>query len=171
MWIAGLALALAIGAGVTAPWGAGKDAVSPQEQHQRIEEFARAGSLHLGVVPAAEVPKALEALPIAPADKARLRAQLDAGSTRLVYVTLWDNLSEDDDRVRIDSGSYSIDVALKNRPIRIAVPEPPSGTLNIVGTRDGGGGITVAMLSGDATVRLPVMQPGQALGVPIVAAP
>ncbi|MBL8438424.1 MAG: hypothetical protein JNM61_09515 [Zoogloeaceae bacterium] len=149
----------------------GKDSVSPQEAQQRVQEFAAAGSIRTERVPPAELAGALDSIPLKADEKVRLKAQLDGGSARLVYLTLWDNVAEDDDRVRIDSATFSFEVRLKNRPTRIAVPEPPSGVLNVVGTRDGGGGITVAMMSGSTTVRLPVMAIGQALGVPVVAAP
>ena len=78
---------------------------------------------------------------------------------------------EDNDSVRVDSGGYSQTVVLKNAIQQIAVPEPPNGTLNVVGIFDGGedGIITVWMLSGTAKVNLPVMVEGtEFLGVPVV---
>jgi len=85
----------------------------------------------------------------------------------LVWFTLWDTHAQDGDVVQIRSGGYQREVTLMNKPTRFAVPVPSSGVLNIIGIRDGGGGITVGAMSGESPVALPLMSEGQVLGIPV----
>jgi hypothetical protein len=51
--------------------------------------------------------------------------------------------------------------------VTLAVPVPLSGVVNIVGVRDGFGGITLGIQSALTPVLLPVLTEGQVIGVPI----
>lgn len=83
---------------------------------------------------------------------------------RLAWITLWDTDAQDGDAVRIDSQGYSRTVTLTNAPVTFAIPVPASGAVQISGIRDGeGGGITVGLASGPASILLPIMSVGQVL--------
>jgi hypothetical protein len=86
----------------------------------------------------------------------------------LTQITLWDTDVADGDVVRIVSSGYETEVQLAKSPITLAVPIPPRGVINIVGVRDGGGGITAGITVGGRAVDLPIMSAGQTLGVPVL---
>jgi len=152
-------------------FGGKKDDVDAQTKKQWEMSFIAAQPLGVKLVKPAETPAAMANIQLPAAEKQQLQKELDTGRTRLVWVQLRDNYAEDGDTVRVDSGRFSQTVKLKNAGERIAVPEPPSGVLNVVGIHDGGGGITVEMMSGNSPVNLPVMEVGQVLGVPVAPLP
>jgi len=152
-------------------FGGKKDDVDAQTQKQWEMSFIAAQPLGVKLVKPAETPAAMASMQLPAAEKQQLQKEIDTGRTRLVWVWLRDNCAEDGDTVRVDSGRFSQTVKLKNAGERIAVPEPPSGVLNVVGIYDGGGGITVEMRSGESPVNLPVMTPNQALGVRVAPLP
>lgn len=167
--ILALVLVAALGVGFFAfHGGASKDDVTDQTKKEWAASFLAAQPLRVDLVEPSQVPAVVSQMQLPATDKQRLQSDIDGGRTRLVWVTLRDIVAEDGDIVRIDSGAYSQTVLLKHDVQRIAVPEPPSGTINIVGIHDGGGGITVGMMSVNSPVNLPVMAVGQVLGVPVV---
>lgn len=89
----------------------------------------------------------------------------------LAMITVWDTDAADGDVVRLVSVGYQVEVTLAKSPSIVAVPVPPHGVMNIVGVRDGGGGITAGVAVGGRPVELPVMSVGQTLGIPVVARP
>ena len=103
--------------------------------------------------------------------RTEIKEAVASGQTRLVWMTLWDTVVEDGDVVQIDSGSFSQTVPLLHAPKRIAIPAPPTGVVNVTGGRDGGGGITIGILSGQTPVNLPYLDPGQVVGVPVFPSP
>ncbi len=141
--------------------------LSSQEQAARVAQFAAAGAINVQLVPDVEVDRALDDIVLPPAEVSLLKRDLADGTTKLVYVTLWDDVAVDGDVVRLSSNGLSIDVPLTNVPVRVAIPAPPQGVVNLIGVRDGGGGITVAVLSGTAKVPLPSLAPGQKIGIPV----
>jgi len=86
----------------------------------------------------------------------------------LAQITLWDTDVSDGDVVRIVSSGYETEVQLTKSPITLTVPVPSRGVINIVGVRDGGGGITAGITVGGRAVDLPIMSVGQTLGVPVL---
>lgn len=149
-------------------FGSTKDDIDPNTQKQWETAFIATQPLHVDIVKEEELPKAIATMNISRKDQKEIQTDIANGQTRLIWVTLWDTVAEDDDVVEIESGGFHLNILLKNAIQRIAVPEPPSGTLNLSGVRDGGGGITVGMLSGTSPVNLPLMEVGQALGVPVI---
>jgi hypothetical protein len=161
--------------------------VSAAEWHDALESMKlspsdRAALLKDVVVPAATniastpmpLPAATDAVGHQSATAGRVRPSASPAAAKsrnaaLVWLTLWDTHAQDGDVVLVQSGGYQQAVTLLNKPVRIAVPVPPSGVINIVGAHDGGGGITIGALSGDAPVALPIMSEGQTIGVPVAA--
>jgi hypothetical protein len=122
-------------------------------------------------IPAADVPAALDGMSLPPEQRTQLETALAEGRTQLVYLTLTDVVAEDLDRVRIDSEGYSAEVTILHRTTKVVFPEPSSGVVNVTGTYDGGGGITIAITSGETPVNLPFMDVGQVVGIPVVVGP
>ena len=166
--VLGAAIAVAGGLGLH-PFisGSTDTGLSSQEIAARATQFAAAGPIDVLLVPDAEVDHAIEGMALPPADASRLKHDLNTGASKLVYITLWDDVAVDGDVVRLSSNGLSIDVPLAHQPVRVAIPAPPQGVVNLTGVRDGGGGITVAVLSGSAQVPLPSLQPGQKIGIPV----
>ena len=152
-------------------FGVKKDNVDAQTKKQWEASFLAAQPIKVKLVEASQVKAAIASMQMPVTEKQKLQNELDVGHSRLVWVQLKDNCAEDGDIVRIDSGLFSQTVTIKNAGERIPVPEPPSGVMNVVGIHDGGGGITVEMMSGNSPVNLPVMNVGQAVGVPVVPLP
>jgi antitoxin (DNA-binding transcriptional repressor) of toxin-antitoxin stability system len=112
----------------------------------------------------------------APASQAAMPAPASAGQAKaaprpvtLTQITLWDTDAPDGDVVRILSAGYEIEVTLSKTPVALAVPVPPRGVINVVGVRDGGGGITAGIAVGGQAIELPIMSVGQTLGIPVLA--
>lgn len=103
------------------------------------------------------------------ADRQALQKDIDEGKTRLVWLTLWDDYVQDGDVVEISSNGFSRVIALTNPHQSFAMPLPANGKLAIRGIRDGGGGITVAAMSDNMPLPIPVMAPGEVIEVPVVA--
>lgn len=86
----------------------------------------------------------------------------------MAHITVWDTDAVDGDVIRIVSAGFEMDITLAKAPVTLAVPIPPQGVVNVVGVRDGGGGITAGISIGGRAVELPLMSPGQVLGIPVV---
>lgn len=168
---AAIASALALAAGLAImlalPGGGTSDQVTEQQKQTWAAAFQSAGPVALAVVKKADTEAAIEGMAVTVEKKQELREAVAAGRERLVWLTLWDTVAEDGDVVHVQSGTFSQTVPLLHAPKRIAIPEPPTGVVNITGGRDGGGGITIGILSGETPVNLPFLKPGQVVGVPV----
>ena len=87
----------------------------------------------------------------------------------MAWITVWDFRDEDGDIVRIVSSGYSRLVPILHQPVTLAVPMPPNAVVNVVGVKDGYGGITLGVSSEAMSVQLPVLAEGQIIGVPVLA--
>ncbi|MGZ8157639.1 MAG: hypothetical protein ACXWT1_03935 [Methylobacter sp.] len=163
------AIATIVIAGITINY-AGKDHISEAQKQEWASAFATAQPLLLPLVSRQENDSAIVAMPLPPEQKAELKEQVDNGRTRLVWLSFQDVLAEDGDQVRVESGTFSYNVTIMNAVEKVALPEPPSGVINVQGVHDGGGGITIAITSGGVPVNLPYMKVGQTVGVPVIAA-
>ncbi len=118
--------------------------------------------------PAALPAPAVAALPAASSAVPSPAALLDSEfELPMAWLTIWDHRDEDGDIIRVVSEGYTRTVPILNTPVTLAVPVPASGVVNIVGVHDGFGGITVGIKSSVTPVLLPVLAPGQVVGVPI----
>jgi hypothetical protein len=146
------------------------ETVSVEQKAAWAAAWAVAAPQVAKVIPQAEVQTALDQMHLTSAQRQQLQQQLDDGKTRLVYLVLRDVMSEDGDRVKVDSGDFATEVQLWNKPTKVFFPEPAGGVVNVTGTYDGGGGITIGITSGETPVNLPFMTVGQTLGIPVVTA-
>ena len=162
----GLVLAAVLGFGIFG-LGGGTDNLSSTQIQQRSADFAEAGTILLPAVPADKVGQSIAAMGLSDYDKEQLASAVDSGSSRLVYLTLWDTHAEDGDQVIVSSDGYAQQITIMNKPYTIAVPEPVSGVISLQGTGDGGGGITIGIVSGSTQIPLPYMTPGQTIGIPV----
>lgn len=185
------ALTLGIGAGATwlfAPES--QDRLTPTEIEQRAAAFAKAPPLVLKAIPASELDRRLGEMQLAPVAQVELKQTLrastaaapdaapaakttpqaaarpDPASMRLVELTLWDSHAPDGDVVRIVSAGYSRDVMLQKQPVVVAVPVQGS-SIQIVGVRDGGGGITLGVQGSSTPMMMPIMSEGQTISLPV----
>lgn len=166
--VAGAAVLGAAAAAAFGGFGFGReDTLSDQQAAAREATFAAAGIIALPEVPPAEREQAIAALGLPDEQAAGLRRDADTGEVRLVYLTLWDDLEEDGDVIRVESGTFAQDVTLRHAPARVTVPLARDGRLAVLGVHDGGGGITVGLTSGNRTVPLPRLRAGQAVPVPV----
>ena len=164
------ALVIGLSLAAWAPWnsvGAGQDHLSSNDIAARAAAFAAAGPVLVDKVPVNERQQAVVALNLPAPQASALIADIDAGRTDLVYITVWDDVAEDGDVVELSSDGLTVSVPLLNQPTRVAFPMPRQGVVNITGVGDGGGGITVGAKSGSARVALPYMQVGQRQGIPV----
>jgi hypothetical protein len=168
--LAALAVGLAAATGLFA-WNqapaVGDHSLSAQQVQQRVATFQAHGPAVFTAVTTADRNEAFRSMALSAADLELLRNDLDGGRTRLVWITLWDDLVEDGDVVEIRSAGFTKVIALTKTPHRVAVPVPASGGIEMKGMRDGGGGITVAAQTDRGVLAIPVMAPGQTITVPI----
>lgn len=125
------------------------------------------GGLLLPTVQPEERAEALASMQLSEKEKTAIIAEVEAGRADLVWITLWDNLVEDGDIVTLYSDGLTIKVPLLKAPQRVALPRPAGGVVNLIGTVDGGGGITLGLMSGANQVLIPPLVVGQKVGLPV----
>lgn len=189
IWLAAVATA-AIGLGV---WGtslfavSSKDLVSKQEVQQRQIDFTKVRDISLASIDPARMDEALDEMRLAPTERATMRSLLDKPSAqitsiskqaptapssqenalRLVSIMLWDTHAADGDVVAIVSGGYRREVGLTKAPQPVTFPVDNASTVQIIGVRDGGGGITLGVQGSSQAVVMPIMSEGQVISLPI----
>jgi len=134
----------------------------PPAQKEALLATVREERTALSAPSPAPAPKPSAAPAAAPAGEEKAARPIG-----MTLITLWDTDAVDGDVVRVVSAGYEIDVTLAKAPLTIAVPIPPLGVVNIVGLRDGGGGITAGVAIAGRPLELPVMSVGQVLGLPV----
>lgn len=179
-WLAAVfALTLVFGAGAT--WFLGPnsaDHVAAREAQERQIAFTQVQPLRADVVPPTDTAKAIQSMRLEPAQQSSLQrlVQPDTTSTnpiatssglRLVNVTLWDTHAEDGDVVALVSAGYRREVAITNTPQTITIPVDGAAQVQLIGVRDGGGGITLGVRGVDQQVLMPIMSEGQTLVLPL----
>lgn len=173
-------------------WATDSDQVSAQQSKDRQNAFQALGLIQLPRVQSGELDEAIVSMKLSSEEQAQLSKRLfpwnamarsapDAGQTEspqpsiqdgtrripLAWVTLWDTDAMDQDVVRLESDGYSYTVTLSKSAVTVAVPVPQTGVINVTGVRDGGGGITVGIMSGSNRVALPLMSEDQVIGIPV----
>jgi hypothetical protein len=168
--LAAAALLAAIGFGLIHHGGPQSDDPTPQQIAEMNASWsaATASGLQLDPVASGDVREAIGNMHLAPDIAEELLRDVTSGKTSLVWVTLWDDMSEDGDVVALSSEGIRTVVTLKNAQTRIALPRPSAGVIDMEGVTDGaGGGITVGIMSGSTPVEVSPMQPGQVIGIPV----
>lgn len=176
MLAAGITLVAGMGFGMNHFWGApAADAVTDNVRKELLQEYLSMKPVQLKLVTQAEMGQALADMPLPPAELVALKQGLEEvrqGSTdvdaiRLVWVDVWDAVHEDGDIVNVRSAGYQVDVPLRHTRVRVAVPVRGNKAIEIAGVTDGGGGITLGLMTDAGGVMLPVLSPGQPISVPV----
>lgn len=165
-----------------------QDRVSDKERQERQIAFTKVRSLQVAEVEAGNLDSVLDEMRLSPPDRAKMRAMLPgtgasqatgepaSGVTpstsgnsplRLVSVFLWDTNVEDGDVVAINSAGYKREILLTKAGQMISFPVDSTSVVQIVGVRDGGGGITIGIRGPSQEIMMPIMSEGQVLALPI----
>ena len=93
----------------------------------------------------------------------------EQGLTEIVYLTVFDNLEQDGDVVRIANGLIDVTVPIWHAESTIPVPVSSSHpTVTLHALKDGGGGVTVGVKAADGTlVPIPPLPPGASVTLPV----
>ena len=151
-------------------WSAGDPALDPAAQSARREAFRRAGQLMLPAVQPGDLVEALQTMQLA-TQPPGVRQAVEDSRQQLAWLTVWDDMDEDGDTVEIVSDGFARTVRLTNAPMRFAVPVPERGLIDVRGIYDGGGGITMSLMTTTGKVAMPIMDVGQVIGVPVQVGP
>ena len=99
-------------------------------------------------------------------DKRRVHDAVTTRRLRLAMTFLWDWADEDGDVGRVSSGEFTQDVPIRKAPQLVVVPfQAGAGSVVVSAIADGGGGITVALGTPAAPMRLRVLLPGESVQV------
>lgn len=171
-----------------------QDQVTDQEKQERQIAFTKVRTLQAIEVEADKVDAALDEMRLPPPERAQMRAMLPAGGAtqqpstpptgnvapppvaplpgqdkplRLVSISLWDTHAPDGDVVAIVSAGYRREIVLTKAEQMITFPVDQAATVQVVGVRDGGGGITVGIRGPMQDILMPIMSEGQTLSLPV----
>lgn len=181
-----LAVMLGMGYGMTALHDpGGEDRVSLAARQQLLKDYNNLDPIKLKPVLDQDTDQALDLMRLQPSQRKLLKQKLSSQSaqyfsksfqmrprsssneTALNWITLWDFASQDGDVVTVSSAGYTVDVPLLKSPTRIAIPINSSRTIELTGNTDGGGGITLALMSGSFQTSLPVLRVGETINLSI----
>jgi hypothetical protein len=146
------------------------DELTPQQIAEMDASWteATASGVALAPVPSQEVQEAVAGMHLAPDVAETLLHDISIGKTALLWVTVWDDMSEDGDVVALSSEGMRTVVPLRTAHTKVALPRPAAGIITMEGVSDGaGGGITVGIMSGSTPVEVSPMRPGQVIDVPV----
>lgn len=142
-----------------------------ESQKKQREEKAAADALRtypLTIVSAHEREKALATMNLTKDERAAVEEGLLGGQIEIAWVTLIDNLAQDGDVVGFRSDLWpQVNVTALHQPTTIAVVYPSSGCLTAVGVHDGGGGITVDVITDGTQASYPAMSVGETHCLPV----
>lgn len=147
--------------------------MSDAEKQDRLAAYQTlAASPGLPLMPVApkDVERAISEMPPSVSEEQReqLRTSVAEGRLRLAWVTMWDTHAEDGDVLRFESSaSFPIEITALHTKTAFAIPYPADGNVLVTGVKDGGGGITIALESGAASIAWPTMAPGDTLRLPV----
>lgn len=164
-----------------------QDIVTDQERQERQIAFTKVRELRAYAVATEEIDTTLDEMRLPPTERAQMKTFLTSGALsattnaatspvtattentalRLVSVSLWDSHADDGDVVAVVGGGYRREVALTKDIQTIAFPVDGSSMVQIIGVRDGGGGITLGIRGPSQDVLMPIMSEGQTLSLPI----
>ena len=179
---AALALVGGLSYGMSAIWNPTPyDRVSDAEKSELISAFSKLESVKVEPVTDEDREAALDSMRLAPHQRQALKGALAAPHSAppvgapgtqadvpdLVWLVLWDFAAADGDIVRVSTAGYKVDIPLHSVQTRIAVPVDAARMIEIVGVRDGGGGITLGVQNEAGVLSLPVLQVGQTLSLPV----
>lgn len=127
-------------------------------------EQVSVGTVIVPMVKDAELADALASMDLPNDEQARIASDVKAGRYKLIWLTIWDwDGDETVDRIRIVSGNYQRIMELPKLRRTIAVPNPASSFIEIIGDPHNvgyGGWTTLGLLSGARPIALSRMVPG-----------
>jgi hypothetical protein len=150
--------------------GRGNDAMLPGDRDVLSAAVATAMLVppRVDLADPKQVEQAKSTLQLAPQQTAEIMADAQDGRIQLAWIALRDFLDEDGDVVEVTTGGFTRTVLLTNAPQMIAVPVVPGDFLRLKGARDGaGGGVTVSVAAGGAEIKLPPLDVGQTITLPL----
>lgn len=171
VWLAAAVAVGLLGWGASSFFSGSSDSVSDATKAQWQASFAAASPLAPNLVPQAEVDQAVKSMQLPPQQEQQLKTELEEGRTRMVWLSFQDVAAEDNDTVDVVSGAFRQRVVTRKQPIKVYLPEPADGFVKVVGVADGGGGITIRIVSGGVTVQMPFMVKDQVVGIRTIPAP
>lgn len=167
--------ALAIAVAGAARFGS-DGGMTPQPDQVAPGEIARRAAFTQSLRPvkvqglsAAQQEHAIIATGLSGADRAALVVDLHAKRIRLVSLAFFDSDAEDGDVITVQSGGLSQSVGLLKTPVTVTVPAPVDGLVRIIGTSDGGGGVTVGIVTAAGPTALAVLSVGQVITIPVAS--
>jgi hypothetical protein len=170
LWLAGLAAAASVASGYMLLGGRASDAMLPGDR-QALSAAAATAVLappRVDLDDPRQVERAMATMQLAPEQTAQVMADARGRRIELAWIVLRDFLDEDGDAVEVTTGGFTRTVLLTNAPQTIAVPIVPGDFLRLKGARDGaGGGVTVSVVAGGAEIRLPPLEVGQTVTLPL----
>jgi hypothetical protein len=154
------------------------DAVSGEEVSSRQAAYSQTQPLTLATVADAEIDAALDDMQLSAAEKVALRGQLGQASPsaagtsanrplKLARVTVWDTHAQDGDVVAVVSAGYRREVFITKAPQEVIIPVDGAQVVQLVGIRDGGGGITLGATGSSSSILMPIMSVGQTITLPV----
>lgn len=174
--LAGLALVAGLGFGMSQLWGVpAHDDVADARKQELVRQFLKMGPAPLTPVADADLDQALAGMKLAPDQARTLRQALtnaqDATpgqpTLQLAWLEIWDFAEQDGDVVHVSTAGYEMDVPMLSARTRVAVPVDAGKALVLTGVSDGGGGITLGVMTSTGATQLPVLAPGQSLTLPV----
>lgn len=137
------------------------DEVPLAEARRRAAILEAAQPLKLDLVTPAQTDAALRSLALEPEQETAMRRDVLAGQTKLAWLSLSDSDAEDGDVVTVESVGLRHTMLLTKQPVAVALCLPASGRITLVGVDQGrGGGVTVGIVAGTATYKLPPLAVG-----------
>ena len=167
-----LALAVALGATLSGALNPSASDTVTEDQKQTLQRnfdiYTATSKFPLALVAPHERKRALDTMNLAPEEQAQVASALEDGTIQLAWVTLLDNMAQDGDVVGFRSSVWpQVNVVAKHQPQTFAIVYPPDGIVEAVGIHDGGGGITVDIITNGSQLSYPWMAVGQTVRLPV----
>ena len=110
---------------------------------------------------------AIAGLYLSDGEKTRIREAVGAGDLQVGLMTVWDWMDHDGDVVVLTSAGFVQNVPISNEPKPVVVLYEGPSAITLTGLRDGGGGITVAVGTAGAPLKLRALRAGESIQVRI----
>jgi hypothetical protein len=99
-------------------------------------------------------------------ERERLREQLLDGKLALGLIAFWDDVAADGDTITVTGAGVRQTVVLRKDLTPVVTPYQPGGTVLVTAVHDGGGSVTVAVMTRNGPVHLRRLLVGEMIEVP-----
>jgi hypothetical protein len=164
--VAGFGVALSIAAG---SWAAIDARHALSEKQYAAYSNADLGSglfTSLDVNDPSSLDRALSQIDIPVPEQLRLREQLLDGKLGLGLIAFWDDVAADGDAIAVTGAGVRQLIVLRKDLTPVVTPYQPGGTILVSALRDGGGSVTVAVMTRNGPVHLRRLLVGESISVP-----